>query len=178
MYKDYKKKSKFFALAEAVEASVDGVGLDTATYVTIKKSVKSSEWYKNLDDKYKESIDALMNTDHNIRLAGIRTTPLAGYADANGKESPTSDKWATVYDEVAMGLRGITATIPVAYISRVDTGANRIPKIPKSWMYDAKIVLEPTPVKTEPRYTNPKDNTQIPAKPIKGATVKKAPRVN
>ena len=132
MYKDYKKKSKFFALAEAVEASVDGVGLDTATYVTIKKSVKSSEWYKNLDDKYKESIDALMTT----------------------------------------------ATIPVAYVSRVETGANRIPKIPKSWMYDAKIVLEPTPVKTEPRYTNPRDNTQIPAKPIKGATVKKAPRVN
>ena len=77
-----------------------------------------------------------------------------------------------------MGLRGITATIPVAFVSRVETGANRIPKIPKSWMYDAKIVMEPTPVKTEPRYTNPKENTEIPAKPIKDAPVKKAKKVN
>lgn len=178
MYRDYKRKSKFFALAEAVESSFDGVGLETATYVTIKKSVKSSEWYKNLDDKYRESIDALMATDHNIRLAGIRTTPLAGYADANGRESPGADKWATVYDEVAMGLRGITATIPVAYISRVDTGANRIPKIPKSWIHDTKIIMKPTPVKTESRYANPKENTVIPSNPIKGAPVKKAKKVN
>lgn len=178
MYNDYKKKSKFFALAESVEASVDGVGLDNATYVTIKKSIKSSEWYKNLDAEYKKSIDFLMTTDHNIRLAGIRTTPLAGYADANGKESPTSDKWATVYDEIAMGLRGITATIPVVFVSRVETGANRIPKIPKSWMYDGKTIMEPTVVKTEPRYTNPKENTSIPAKPIKDAPIKKATKVN
>lgn len=178
MYKDYKKKSKFFAIAEAVENSVDGVGLETATYVKIKKSVKSSDWYKDLDADYKKSVDFLLNTDHNVRLAGIRTVPLAGYATANGAENPTNDKWAMVYDEVSMGLRGVTITVPVKFVEKVDSGANRIPKIPKSWMYDAKVVMEPTPVKTEPRYTNPKDNMQIPSKPIKGATIKKAPRVN
>ena len=178
MYSDYKKKSKFFAIAEAVETSVDGVGMDTATYVKVKKEVKSSDWYKNLDADYKKSVDFLISTDHNVRLAGVRTVPLAGYADANGRENPTNEKWAMVYDEVSMGLRGVTATIPVQYIARVDSGANRIPKIPKSWQYDAKTVMEPTPVSTEPRYTLPKQNTQIPSNPIKGAKVKKAPRVN
>lgn len=178
MYSDYKKKSKFFAIAEAVLSSVDGVGLETATYVKIKKDVKSSDWYKNLDADYKGSVDFLLTTDHNIRLAGIRTVPLAGCATADGSENPTNEKWAMVYDEVSMGLRGITITVPVRYISRVDSGANRIPKIPKSWMYDAKTIMNPTPVKTEPRYTNPKENTQIPSKPIKGAKIKKAPRVN
>lgn len=177
MYKDYIKKSKFFKLAESVEDGIAVSGLLTATYVTIKKSVKSSDWYGGLDDDMKKSVDFLLTTDHNIRFGGLRSTPLAGYATANGDEV-LDDKWAVVFDEVAMGLAGVTVCLPAKFVQKVETGANRIPKIPKSWQYDGKVVMEPTLVKTEPRYTNPKSDTKIPGTSIKDAPVKKAKKVN
>ena len=108
MYSDYVKKSRFFRLAEKVETSMDGVGLENAAYVAIRKSVKSSDWYRNITDSYRESVDFLLSTDHNIRLANVRTRPLGGAATASpsspragprppttsGPRSTTRSRWA------------------------------------------------------------------------------------
>lgn len=177
MYKDYKKKSKFFAIVESVESGIGSFGLENATYVKIKKSVKSSDWYSNLDNESKKSVDFLLATDHNIRVAGVKSTPLAGYATATGEEV-VGEKMVSVYDEMAIGLMGVMVTLPAKFVEKVEYGPNRIPKIPKDWQYDGKTVMKPSPVKTEPRYTNPTKNTVIPSHPIKSAPVKKAKKVN
>lgn len=148
MYKDYISKSKFFKMAESVE---DGIGVDTTqppAYVTIKKSIKNSDWYKDADDATKACVEELMNTDHNIRFGGFRSTPLAGNATADGEERVPGREWAVVYDEVAMGLRGVTLIVPYKYLQPVETGANRIPKIPDSWKYKGSQIHKPVEVRT------------------------------
>lgn len=178
MYSDYVKKSRFFRLAEKVETSMDGVGLENAAYVAIRKSVKSSDWYRNITDSYRESVDFLLSTDHNIRLANVRARPLGGAATANGQEVPSDDKWATVYDEVAMGMRGITVTLPARYVTPIDPGSNVIPKVPDSWKYKFEQKIEPVEVKLEDKYSNPKFNTRIPGTEIKSARIQRPRKAN
>ena len=148
MYKDYRKRSKFLRMVESIEDGIGANSVGTPAYVTIKNSIKNSDWYKDSDDATKACVAELMSTDHNIRFGGFRASPLAGYATADGEEKVPGRQWAVIYDEVGMGLRGTTLIVPYKYLEPVEMGANRIPKIPDSWKYKGKEIHKPVEVKS------------------------------
>lgn len=138
---------KFIDLYEKVYQRYENTSAIPGDYITLRNNIKSSDWYKSLDQSQKvilDNISKMQSDDIPVMLQSIKSNQY------NTNVLGASEYYAVIAVEEAPGYFTHKITVPMDLVEfKMTSDDNRASRTNKTYEYKPKINHTPEPAKDQ-----------------------------